>query len=251
LNEYTGRISVMLTGARIATPVALYYPIEMFQMEYKPITARHFGKWNTRRQFAWDNLQTTMLDAEVDYNIVHPEWVRDAAIEGGELKIGSGSYRYLVMPDVEVISSKVLAKIQQFEAGGGTVLWVDGKPMAGDYPSEDARVVRAVAGVATVSAAQVPGLIPDPYDAKFTLNVTSQDSLLTTRFRRQGRSIYFLANPTGSSIIAHLDDVNGGSVKVYDPVTGKITLMPLPTDVVIDAYKSVLSVPVSSSIPND
>jgi len=238
LNEYTGRISVMLTGARIATPVALYYPIEMFQMEYKPITARHFGKWNTPRQTAWDNLQTTMLDAEVDYNIVHPEWVRDAAIEGGELKIGSGCYRYLVMPDVEVISSKVLARIQQFEAGGGTVLWVDGKPMAGHYPSEDAQVVRAVAGVATVSAAQVPGLIPNPYDAKFTLNVTSQDSLLTTRFRRQGRSIYFLANPTGSFITAHLDDVNGGLVKVYDPVTGKITRMPLPTDVVIDAYKS-------------
>jgi hypothetical protein len=215
----------------------------MFQMEYKPITARHFGKWNTRRQVAWDNLQTTMLDADVDYNIVHPEWVRDAAIEGGELKIGSGCYRYLVMPDVEVISSKVLAKIQQFEAGGGTVLWVDGKPMAGDYPSEDARVVRAVAGVETVSAAQVPGLIPNPYDANFTLNVTSQDSLLTTRFRRQGRSIYFLVNPTGSSITAHLDDANGGSVKMYDPVTGKVSLVPLPTDVVIDAYKSVLSVP--------
>jgi len=234
LNEYTGRISAVLTGARIATPVALYYPIEMFQMEYKPITARHFGKWNTRRP---------MLDADVDYNIVHPEWVRDAAIEGGELKIGSGCYRYLVMPDVEVISSKVLAKIQQFEAGGGTVLWVDGKPMAGAYPSEDAQVVGTVAGIATVSAAQVPGLIPNPYDANFTLNVTSQDALLTTRFKRQGRGIYFLVNPTGSSITAHLDDANGGSVKVYDPVTGKITLTPLPTDVVIDAYKSVLIVP--------
>ena len=251
LNEYTGRISVMLTGARIATPVALYYPIEMFQMEYKPTKETHRRNWSTSRQVAWDNLQTTMLRADVDYNIVHPEWVREAAIEGGELKIGSGSYRYLVMPNVEVISSKVLAKIQQFEAAGGTVLWVGGKPMAGAYPSEDAQVVRAVAGVETVSAAQVPGLIPNPYDAKFTLSVTSQDSLLTTRFRRQGRSIYFLVNPTGSPITAHLDDVHGGLVKVYDPVTGKITLKPLPTEVVIDAYKSVLSVPVSSSTASD
>jgi len=248
LNEYTGRISAMLTGARIATPVALYYPIEMFQMEYKPTKETHRRNWRTPRQAAWDKLQTTMLDADVDYNIVHPEWVRDAAIEGSELKIGSGSYRYLVMPDVEVISSKVLAKIEQFEAAGGTVLWVDGKPMAGHYPSEDAQVVRAVARVATVSAAQVPGLIPNPYDARFTLNVTSQDSLLTTRFRRQDRSIYFLVNPTGSPVTAHLDDVNGGSVKVYDPVTGKITLTPLPTDVVIDAYKSVLSVPVTDRV---
>jgi len=109
-------------------------------------------------------------------------------------------------------------------------------------------VVRAVAGVETVSAAQVPGLIPNPYDAKFTLNVTSQNSLFTTRFRRQGRSIYFMENPTGSSITAHLDDVSGGLVKVYDPVTGKITLKPLPTDVVIDAYKSVLSVPVTDRV---
>jgi hypothetical protein len=128
---------------------------------------------------------------------------------------------------------------------------VGGKPMAGAYPSEDAQVVRAVAGISTVSATQVPGLIPNPYDAKFTLNVTSQDSLLTTRFERQGRSIYFLANPTGSSITAHLDDVYGGSVKVYDPVTGRITLMPLPTDVVIDAYKSVLSVPVTDREKQD
>ncbi|MCP4400732.1 MAG: hypothetical protein GY801_25950 [bacterium] len=248
LNEYTGRISTMLTGARIETAVALCYPIEMFQMEYKPTKETHWSNWRTPRQDAWDKLQTTMLDAEVDYNIVHPEWVRDAAIEGGELKIGSGSYRYLVMPNVDVISSKVLAKILQFEAEGGTVLWVDGKPTAGVYPSEDAQVVRAVAGVATVSAAQVPGLIPNPYDAKFTMNVTSQDSLLTTRFRRQGRSIYFLANPTGSSITAHLDDVNGGLVKAYDPVTGKITRMPLPTDVVIDAYKSVLIMPDSSPV---
>ena len=248
LNEYTGRISSMLTGARIATPVALYYPIEMFQMEYKPIKETHWGKWRTPRQAAWDNLQTTMLDAEVDYNIVHPEWVRDAAIEGGELKIGSGSYRYLVMPKMEVISSKVLARIKQFEAVGGTVSWVDGKPMAGAYPSEDAQVVSTVSEVTTVSAAQVPGLIPNPYDAKFTLNGTSQDSLLTTRFERQGRSIYFLVNPTGSSVTAHLDDVNGGSVKVYNPVTGKITLTPLPTDVVIDAYKSMLIMPVSSRI---
>jgi hypothetical protein len=82
LNEYTGRISTMLTGARIETAVALCYPIEMFQMEYKPTKETHWSNWRTPRQDAWDKLQTTMLDAEVDYNIVHPEWVRDAAIEG-------------------------------------------------------------------------------------------------------------------------------------------------------------------------
>ena len=41
VNAYAGRLSSMLTGARVETTVALYYPIQMFQMEYKPSTGTH------------------------------------------------------------------------------------------------------------------------------------------------------------------------------------------------------------------
>jgi len=240
VNEYAGRISAMLTGARIASSVALYYPIEMFQMDYKPITGTHWGTWSPARQVAWDHLQTTMLEADVDFNIVHPEWLRDATVEDGELKIGSGSYRYLVMPDVEIISSNVLARVQQFEAAGGTVLWVAGKPQSGAYPAEDAQVIAAVAGAATVSAAQVPGLIPHPYDGLFRLRVSSAQ-VLATRFRRQGRALHFLVNPTGSSVTTQLGFGGAdGIIKVYDPVSGDISVAMAPYDVAIDGYRSLL-----------
>ena len=238
INAYAGRISSVLTGARVASDVALYYPINMFQMEYKPITGTHWGTWGSQRQKNWDNLQTTMLAADVNFNIVHSEWLRDGVIEDGKLKIGSGSYRYLVMPDVEVISASVITKIQDFEAAGGTVLWVDSKPVAGAYPVEDTQVVSAVAGATTVTAAQVPGLITEPYGDAFKLNATSPDSLLVTRFNRQGHALYFLVNPTEWAISVHLDDT--GSAKLYDPVTGDITETALPTDVMIDGYRSVL-----------
>lgn len=240
VNEYAGRISTMLTGARIASSVALYYPIEMFQSEYKPTRNTHWGIWEPARQVAWDNLQSTMLNADVDYNIVHPEWLRDAAIEDGELKIGSGSYRYLVMPDVEIISSNVMARIQQFEAAGGTVLWVGNKPSAGYYPTEDAAVTAAVAGMTTVSAAQVPGLIQDPYGDAFKLQV-APGQILTTRFNRSGRSLYFLVNPSGAPITVQLDYGGGsGTLKVCDPVTGEITVESQSVEVVIDGYRSLL-----------
>lgn len=239
VNAYTGRISAMLTGARIESSVALYYPIEMFQMEHKPTTARHWGLWNPPRQVAWDNLQETMLSADLNYNIVHPEWVRDAVIENGELKIGSGSYRYLVMPDVELISEDVLDTVQQFEAAGGTVLWVDGKPQAGAYPEEDSQVTGAVAAYSTVTPAQLPQRIANPYHEDFSLELSSATAL-TTRFNRQSRALYFTVNPTGSPITVLLEDPAAAAVKIHDPVTGSITVQELPTNLVIDKYRSVL-----------
>jgi hypothetical protein len=242
VNEYTGRISAMLTGARAASSVALYYPINMFQMEYVPIKGTHWGTWYPPRQKAWDSLQAMMLDADVDYNIVHPDWLSNAEIEGGELKIGSGSYRYLVMPDVEIISTNVLSKLQQFEAAGGTVLWVDDTPSAGVYPAEDATVTKAVAtaGYSALSVTQVIARITNPYSDAFKLQVLS-DQILTTRFNRSGQSLYFLVNPTGAPATAQLDyGESNGILRVYDPVSGDISEAAQSAEVQIDGYRSVL-----------
>lgn len=245
-NDYVGRISTMLTGARVDSAVALYYPIDMFQMEYKPVTGTHWSRWDPSRQVAWDNLQTDMLDQGIDYNIVHSDWLLDATVDGGKLKIGSGAYSYLVMPDVEVIAANVLTKIQAFEAAGGTVLWVTDKPFAGAYASEDAAVVSAVAGYSTVSASQVPGLITAPYDtSRFTMAITSSDSFQVARFNRDGRALYFLENPSASSITVDLSD--SGLAKVYDPETGTITTELLPANVSVGAYGAVLVSPVSTT----
>jgi hypothetical protein len=183
-----------------------------------------------------------MLDADVDYNIVHPDWLSNAEIEGGELKIGSGSYRYLVMPDVEIISTNVLSKLQQFEAAGGTVLWVDDTPSAGVYPAEDATVTKAVAtaGYSALSVTQVIARITNPYSDAFKLQVLS-DQILTTRFNRSGQSLYFLVNPTGAPATAQLDyGESNGILRVYDPVSGDISEAAQSAEVQIDGYRSVL-----------
>jgi arylsulfatase A-like enzyme len=250
MSEYLGRLSMMLTGAERETQVALYYPIEMFQMEYKPIALRWRQRGNQGRQNAWGALQESMVHGGVDYNIVHPDWIQESVIEGGEMKIGSGAYKYLVMPDVEVISSGVLAQIQAFEAAGGTVLWVDDIPTAGVYASEDATVISAVSGYSTVTQAQVPGLIDAPYDADtFSMSFSSSSSFDIARFDRQGRPLYYVVNQSGSSITVDLNDSAGG--EVYDPVTGTITPITMPHSVEIGAYDSLViagnSAPVFSS----
>jgi hypothetical protein len=242
-NEYVGRIALLLRGARREAAVALYYPIAMFQADYRPANV-HWTKivpFHEERQHAWDRVEKTLLEADLDYQIVHPEAVAEAEIGDGTLRIGSGIYRYLVMPQMEIIPLDVLAKLRAFEAAGGTVLWVDTKPAFGAYAREDETVRQWAADVATVAAAELPGRIARPYDNSFDLVFEPGPyHLPVARFQKDGRRIYYLVNRKEEPVTARISAARTGTVMLLDPVTGAITESALPVEVQIKAYDSLL-----------
>ena len=244
-NEYVGRISLLLRGARREASVALYYPIAMFQADYHP-THQHWTKivpLHEERQQAWDRVEKTLLEADLDYQIVHPEAVAKAEIRAGTLRIGSGIYRYLVMPQMEILPLAVLETLCAFEAGGGTVLWVDTKPAFGAYAHEDEEVRQWAADVVTIAAGELPGLIVRPYDASFDLEFEPGPyDLPLARFRKDGRRIYYLVNRKEAPMTARISATRAGTVTLLDPATGTITEAALPAEVAIKAYDSLLVV---------
>ncbi|PHS14850.1 MAG: hypothetical protein COA78_05580, partial [Blastopirellula sp.] len=93
------------------------------------------------------NLQTklgtaeeTLLKGDIEYMIVHPEAVAEAAIKDGFMNIGYGSYHTLVMPQMEYIPLKVLEQLNLFEEAGGKILWVDDVPGAAEHAKNDEKV---------------------------------------------------------------------------------------------------------------
>lgn len=244
-NEYVGRIGSVLQGARRDVSVALYYPIAMFQADYRP-SNQHWTKilpLYEKRQNAWDNTEKALLDGGIEYTIVHPEAVAAADISGGAMNIGSGTFRYLVMPQMEMVPLAVLEKLRAFEAGGGTVLWVDAKPSAGAYPAEDAEVRRLLAAAATVAAGELPGRIGRPFDDSFGLVFEpGLKDLPVARFQKDGRRIYYLVNRKGETLTARIAAKRAGKITLLDPVTGAITEADLPAQVEINAYASLLVV---------
>jgi len=203
LNEYIGRISLLLRGARREASVALYYPIAMFQADYKP--SNQF--WNRLvplhqvRQRAWEQTEHALLNGGLDYNIIHPDALARATLRKGILEIGSGSYHYLVMPQVEILPQVVLDKIKQFEVGGGTVLWVDKKPVMGAYAREDAVVRQGVFGIDVIGTAELAERIKNPYDAAFCLSMDfGENPVSMARFRKDGQCIYYLVNQSAEDV---------------------------------------------------
>jgi hypothetical protein len=242
-NEYIGRISLLLRGARREASVALYYPIAMFQADYRPANQHwtRIVRLHEERQKAWDGVEKTLLEADLDYQIVHPEAVAEAEIRDGALRIGSGIYRYLIMPRMEIVPLAVLDTLRAFEADGGTVLWVDSKPAFGAYAVEDAEVCRMVADAAAVTAGELPGRIGRPYDESFDLVFEPAPyDLPVARFQKEGRRIYYLVNRRGSPITARIAAERTGRVTLLDPVTGAVTETDLPARAVINAFDCLL-----------
>ncbi len=245
LNEYIGRISLLLRGARRETSVALYYPIAMFQADYKPSNLF----WNRvvplyrERQQAWEQTEHALLDGGLDYTIIHPEALAQATLRKGNLEIGSGSYRYLVMPQVEILPKAVLDKIKQFEAGGGTVLWVGEKPVMGAYAHEDVAVRQGVSDVEVIGVGKLAERIEHPYGAVFCLRLEFGESPVSiARFQKGGQCIYYLVNRSAENVQVQVDSEEIVSAEQYDPVTGEVTRLNLPSQVNMKPFRSLLVV---------
>lgn len=248
LNEYIGRCSTLLRGAKRDASVALYYPIAMFQADYRPSTQRFWDVFPTyaARQWGWDGIQQALLAADLDYAIVHPEAVPTADVQNGVMKIGRGSYRYLIMPQVEIIPLAVLQKLQVFEAGGGKVLWVDQKPYMGATAAEDAEVQQRVSGYATITTGQIAENITNPYASAFRLNFsTGTSNLYAARFyQSNGYALYYLVNRQQTNLTVQISSAYNAMADLYNPFDGSIDRVTLPAQTTIPAVGSLLVLPV-------
>ncbi|MCX8495304.1 MAG: hypothetical protein ORN51_03885 [Akkermansiaceae bacterium] len=244
-NEYLGRIGLLLRGAVPETSVGIYYPIHNFQADYTP--SKLFWRQSQDRfstqQKAWDDLQTSLLAKGIDYLLVHPQALTEATLKGDLLKVGRGSFHYLVMPPLEFVPSAAVKKIKDFEATGGIVLWVNRKPSAGMYPQEDAEVKTLLANAKVVTMDELAALIKQPYGPDFTLNITLQPGKLEiARFQQKDTAIYYLVNRTGNPLPVSISSSSNRKLTLYDPTSGSINTLSEDSDthLTIDAYSSIL-----------
>lgn len=244
-SEYIGRIASVLRGADRETSTALYYPIATFQADYLP-SGQHWTKilpTYEKKQREWDRLERTLLSARIEYGVVHPEGVTEAGVVNGVMKIGTGSYRYLVMPRIEFLPRAVLEKIKAFESGGGTVLWVDGKPEAGEDASEDELVKKSLENAKVIPASVLASRLKEPLQAPFDLEFgLGSDELAIAKFRRAGRAVYYLVNRTGTDISVQVQTASGGNIRILDPSSGSITEKTLPADLNLQGFRSLIIV---------
>ncbi|QHI68484.1 hypothetical protein [Tichowtungia aerotolerans] len=242
LNEYTGRITQVLRGARREAGVGLYYPIAMFQADllasdkFWPQIRDQY----TVRQHAWDQTEKALLDGDMEYMIVHPEGVAAADIADGRIIIGSGSYHTLVMPQLEFLPLAVGEQLKRFELSGGKVIWVDQIPRGAEHAENDLALQATLKNKRVSPVGELASTITASYSSEFDLTFSPGTEQLTVgRFHKDGRLVYLLVNRKQEAISVN---VNGGaeSVQVLDPSTGEIRTETLPVALPIGGIRAML-----------
>lgn len=245
LNEYAGRLTMVLRGARRDAGVGLYYPVAMFQADL--LASREF--WprivdqHKERQHDWDRTEQALLDGDIEYMVVHPEGVADAEVVNGRMKIGYGSYHTLVMPQMDFIPLAVIEKLRTFEESGGTVLWIDQVPRGAEHAENDPAVRAALQNAQMIPVEGIAHSITRSYSPEFNLTFTpGTDQLTVGRFRRGGRQIYLLVNRSQEKLSVQIE---GGSaaVSILDPSTGRTVRRKLPERVSLRATRALLLMP--------
>ena len=241
LNEYTGRITQVLRGARRDAGVALYYPISMFQADLLASDAGwpSINKLHLDKQEAWDEIEQALLDGDIEYMIVHPEAVAAAELHDGSMKIGYGSYHTIVMPHLDFLPLDVLEQLTCFEQAGGTVIWIDRMPRGAEHAKNDAAVLAALQAAQAVDVDQITDIIKRSYSAEFDLTFTpGTDKLNIGRFLKNGEPVYLLVNRMQEELTVNVS--GAGQVKLLDPSTGEISSITLPATLPVGATRALM-----------
>jgi len=107
LMHYLGKMTALLEGNR-AVKAAVLYHAEM--------------EWSGERFITNDEVSRVLTEAQIDFDIVPAEDLRDAKVENGLWRDGNGEFRLLVVPGAEYLPDAVIRDINRLMDEGLTVV---------------------------------------------------------------------------------------------------------------------------------
>ncbi len=137
-NDYTARLSYMLTQGRYTADVAILYPIASVWSDFVP-TNRHVHNLDDNPKAldvdeAWREVSYEALGCQRDFDYLDEDAILSAKVSAGKLKMGQNAYSVLALPHVTTLKYESLKQIAKFVASGGTVVSYATLP----YTREDA-----------------------------------------------------------------------------------------------------------------
>ncbi|MBP6963691.1 MAG: hypothetical protein KBC96_04705 [Armatimonadetes bacterium] len=242
LNDYTGRLSYMLTQGRFTADVAVLYPIASVWADFKPTNRHvHFLDDNPRAKDvddAWRAISSEVLACQRDFDYLDEDAVRRAKVLGGKLVIGKNSYSVLMLPHVTTLEFATLKQIERFVAAGGTVISYETLPYtrADAGPSDEHRALvddlwerKGVIHTETMRSFRealrssgTPDLVVTPsVDRHAELDSASTPDVYYQHRILPDGDIFFLVNNSADPVTGDFAFRASGKAEVWNPLTGE------------------------------
>ncbi|MGB2958843.1 MAG: glycosyl hydrolase [Bacteroidota bacterium] len=231
--EFAARVSSMFTTGKIKPRVAVLYPILSLWAHFTPSNRSMYEPHpNPDVRYldgAFTDLCRSLLQEQIDYDIVDERSLTDASIEGKELVVGEQRYQVLVLPPADTVRLRTMETILRFVEAGGSVLAHSLVPEhAADGPQADVRINEIVKRIRAAGAlgGSEPGSSPIGYLIKSRIPpdcdlAPSSPNILCTLIQREEGPAYFFVNVSSKSYTGTCTFRAAGEPLLFNPSTGE------------------------------
>lgn len=236
LNEYTGRLSYMLTRGRFVADVAVVYPIASVWADFTPT---NHPVWDFDRNpkaevvdACWQAVSRSLLGCQRDFDYIDEASILKSKAATGALKVGQCRYSILVLPNVTTLKYSALQRMAEFVESGGTVV------VCGEGPThrEDAGSAEEFTSLAKdlfggahndrVIHVDGPKSLPEAMSliggADVRAGSGKADVYYQHRSLRDG-DVYFLQNNSTKETTDEFTFRATGRAQVWNPLTAEMT----------------------------
>ncbi len=199
LNDYVGRIGVMLDGLQNRTNVFVYYGLEDTQGKMKPQTSLLNGPEQDADR-ATMPFTRRLMNSGVDFYYADREDIVAAASCDGTPVISGNEVKLVIVPALDILHDDAFAALQALRNKGAEVLFLDKIPAFGTTVNQTP--VRE--GFSPVDA----DTAVEKAVALLGLTVNTEATVMKAKFVRDGKEIWMLENlekEEASISLAHKD----------------------------------------------
>ncbi|MBQ3869119.1 MAG: hypothetical protein II777_01100 [Clostridia bacterium] len=246
LNEYIGRINVLLENAVTTTDIAVFYPIDSARAGYIP----------DGKQFDWHgtsgaaqvnaylvNTCKSLLNGGLDFTLIDRQTIGNAAVESANGKAtvaaGLGRYSVIVMPDVTAVDCETLDMLLSFKLGGGKIIWLGSVPSVCTDRRLNEEFKMLVGKLdPQIFKGDLIKELKNGYNSK--ISVKAPEGVFVSEYYRTDidKTVYYIASSKvkTNAVTVTLD----GEYLIYDPYEIKVTKASGATELTLAGYHGII-----------
>jgi hypothetical protein len=230
--DYVSRVNTILGEGTFAPRTAVLHPIVSVWANFTPPTRSMYEPHPSERvrfiDESFANVCRDLLQHQIDFDIIDEKSVVAARVEGKKLVVGAQQYDVLVLPPMDTIRLRTLAKIQQFAEEGGSVF---AHPLAPTFAAEgsdkDNDIKSMMGRIAAMGGLHKPAphstpltyLLNSRVPPECILNPLSSNILCKAVSTKTGKT-YFLVNASSLAYMGTCTFHSTGKPTALNPDSG-------------------------------
>jgi len=240
MNNYVGRIQMLLEGGHVASEIGVMYPIESMWSEFMPRYHRVAG-WNDVRgarekvnsiDKTFQGVSRFMFENCWEYTHLDAQAIIESNVEKGVLIHNQLRFKVLVLPYVSTLPQAAWKQLETFIKQGGKIIAIEEKPVNSEINFPDTQVQRTFEKLFAENENIVFVKDWTPEKLNSHLNkwlekpVSVGNDKLPIRLAHRkidGKDVLFLINDSNENILSDISFNIKGKFEEWDPETGKVS----------------------------